>query len=377
MNGFRVVIAGGGIAAVEGLLRLRRLVGDQLDVTIVAPEDELRYRPLAVQEPFGGRGARRYRLWPIANHAGASLVKDAVERVDPDGQVVHTAGGQALPYDALLLAVGARSVPAFEHATTFDDAHADDTYRGLVQDLEGGYSKRLALLVPKGTTWPLPVYELALQTADRVYSMGFDDAQITLVTPEAAPLSAFGEAASKATANALHSAGVRVIAGSRAEVPATRRVVVEPSGEELDVERIVALARLAGRAIRGVPSVDGGFTPIDDHCRVVGLGEHVFAAGDATDFPLKQGGIGSQQADVAAANIAALAGDVEPRMFTPVLRGALIAGERGHVYMQARIEGGVAVDSEVLDKPCWPAGDKVVAEELGPYLEALDDERAS
>ena len=43
------------------------------------------------------------------------------------------------------------------------------------------------------------------------------------------------------------------------------------------------------------------------------MGEHVFAAGDAADFPVKQGGIGTQQADVAAAGIAALAGDHEPR----------------------------------------------------------------
>jgi hypothetical protein len=76
-------------------------------------------------------------------------------------------------------------------------------------------------------------------------------------------------------------------------------------------------------------------------------------------------------ADVAAAGIAALAGDVERRTFEPVLRGALIAGEREHIYMQARIVDGVAANSEVLDEPAWPAEDKVVAEELGDYLRIL------
>jgi hypothetical protein len=51
MSDFRVVIAGGGIAAVEGLLRLRRL-GDSLDLCLLAPDDDLVYRPAAVRQPF-------------------------------------------------------------------------------------------------------------------------------------------------------------------------------------------------------------------------------------------------------------------------------------------------------------------------------------
>ena len=145
MSGFRVVICGGGIAAVEGLLRLRRLAGDGVDVKVISPQEELLYRPLAVQKPFGGHGAQRYPLSTIAARAGAELVVDAVEWIDGDGQVAHTVGGQTLRYDALLLAVGARSAPAFDHVTTFDDANADDTYRGIVQDIEEGYNKRVAL----------------------------------------------------------------------------------------------------------------------------------------------------------------------------------------------------------------------------------------
>ena len=163
-----------------------------------------------------------------------------------------------------------------------------------------------------------------------------------------------------------------IITGSRAEVPANRQLTVHPGGRSLEPELIVSLPRLEGRAIRGVPSDDHGFIPIDEQCRVVGMGQHVFAAGDGADFPVKQGGIGTQQADVAAAGIAALAGDHEPERFEPVLRGALIAGERRRLYFQARLENGKAVDSEVLDEPSWDAADKVVAEELGEFLRSLD-----
>ena len=180
MSGFRVVIGGGGIAGVEGLLRLRRLVGDGVEITVVAPESELRYRPLAVKEPFAGGAVGRYPLTQIVRDADAALLEDAVEWVDGDGQVLHTREGQSLPYDALLVAVGVRSVPAFEHVTTFDDAHAEDTFLGIVKDIEEGYTKQVALLVPEGPAWSLPVYELALQTAERAFSSGFDDVTITV-----------------------------------------------------------------------------------------------------------------------------------------------------------------------------------------------------
>ncbi len=147
MDRFRVVICGGGIAAVEGLLRLRGLVGDSVDVTLIAPNDALRYRPLAVDEPFARRGVRTYALKTIAARTGAEWEKDAVEWLDPDGQVVRTAAGQTLSYDALLLAIGARLTRPFEHVTVFDDAHADEVYHGLLQDVEGGFTRSVALVL--------------------------------------------------------------------------------------------------------------------------------------------------------------------------------------------------------------------------------------
>lgn len=61
MERYTVVICGAGIAAVEGLLRLRKLTGEALDIKLVAPNDELRYRPLAVDEPFALRGVPAIR----------------------------------------------------------------------------------------------------------------------------------------------------------------------------------------------------------------------------------------------------------------------------------------------------------------------------
>jgi sulfide:quinone oxidoreductase len=368
---FRVVICGGGIAAVEGLLRLRALAGDALEITLVAPNDELRYRPLAVDEPFALRQVRRYPLRRIASRTGAEWVQDAVEWLETDAQVVHTASGSALPYDALLFAVGARLVVPFEHVTVFDDAHADDAYHGLVQDVEEGYTRSIALILPEGRAWLLPVYELALMTAERADSMGSEGLSINVVTPEPAPLAALGEAVSSAVGELLDEGRIRVYPNARPAVPEAQHVLVTPEGPELTAGRIVAMPRIEGRGLRGLPSVDGGFVPVDELACVPGTSNHVYAAGDATNAPFKHGGLGAQQADVAAAAIAAMAGaDVQPEPLHPVIRGVLHTGRRP-LYLTARLEDG-RVESEVSYEPAWPADEKVVAEELGPFLQSLD-----
>ena len=371
MDRFKVVICGGGIAAIEGLLRLRRLLGDAVSITLLAPNDELRYRPLAVQEPFSRPGARRYPLWKIAGRENADWLQETVEWIDPSSQTVHTAEGSSVEYDALLLAVGARAEIPYEHVTVFDDAHADDAYRGLVQDVEEGYTRSVALLVPEGPAWPLPVYELALMTAQRAGSMGMEGIGVHVVTADAEPVAEFGSGASDAVAELLDSARVQVHPASTAEVPSSRKVVVQPEGRELEPERIVAMPRLRGPRIRDVPADPDGFIPIDELTRVRGLEPRVFAVGDAANLQIKHGGVGAQMADTAAAGIAALSGaPVEVEPMRPVLRGVLYTGAEP-LYLTARIEDG-RVESEVARDQPWPADEKVVAEELGPFLRSLD-----
>jgi sulfide:quinone oxidoreductase len=368
---FRVVICGGGIAAVEALLRLRKLAGDALDITLLAPNDELRYRPLAVDEPFAKRGVRRYPLRTIAGRTGTEWHKGAAEWIDPQGQVVHTDGGEELPYDALLIAVGGRLVMPFEHVTAFDDEHADEGYHGLIQDVEGGYTRSVVLIVPEGYAWLLPVYELALMTAERAVSMGEEGLGISIVTPEPAPLAALGDAASSAVGELLERARVRVYPNARPTVPAAQHVLVSPDGPELEAGRIVALPRIEGRPLRNVPIDEEGFVPVDEFARVPGMAEHVYAAGDAANLPLKHGGLGAHQADVAAAGIAAMAGvELTPEPLRPVIRAVLHTGTQP-LYITAHILDG-GVESEVTTERAWPADEKVAAEELGPFLNSLD-----
>jgi sulfide:quinone oxidoreductase len=123
----RVVVAGGGVAGIEALLTLHALAGDRVELTLVDAQPDFIYRPMKVAEPFARGSARRYPIAEMARDAGARLVADTVAAVDPDKRVAHTAGGEALRYDALLLATGARSTPAYEHALTWDDQSGPTT----------------------------------------------------------------------------------------------------------------------------------------------------------------------------------------------------------------------------------------------------------
>ena len=367
------MIVGGGVAGLEGALALRDLAGDRASVKLMAARPEFVYRPMAVREPFSLEVAHRYPLREIASDIGAELVQDTLARVDPRARLVYLESGSELRYDALLLGLGAKIRARYEHAVTLDDARLDELLHGLIQDIEGGYVKRLAFVVPPRMAWPLPIYELALMTSRRAYDMNVEVA-ITIVTPEDAPLAVFGQGASQAVAELLADDGIYVIASAYCEIPRSGLIEISPGERPLEVDRVVALPELDGPAVPGLPQAPDGFIPVDEHCRVRDT-ERVYAAGDAVEFAVKHGGIAAQQADAAAEAIAAIAGaPVDPQPFRPSIHGVLLTGERPR-YLSAEITGGQGFSSELTDEPTWSPPTKISARYLAPYLEQLDRAR--
>ena len=97
----------------------------------------------------------------------------------------------------------------------------------------------------------------------------------------------------------------------------------------------------------------------------------VYAAGDITAFPIKQGGLACQQADAAAEHIAARAGaTLDPAPFTPVLRGMLLT-ERWSRFLRREVE---ADDAAVAGRALWWPPAKIAGRELAGYLQSLDDD---
>lgn len=353
-----VVIAGGGVAGLEGLLALRALAGDRVTLSVIAPDPEFSYRPLAVAEPFALGHANRVPLSRFAQDADAEVVIDAVVGVDDAGGEARLRDGGARTFDALLLAPGGRPVAGVEGASTWWPGGDQELYGGLLRDMDEGYTKRLAIVVPPGAVWPLPAYELALMTAGEAREMGHDDVQVTVVTPERTPLSLFGEEAAEAVTEELRWGGVEVRTGVVAR--STRDgLLLEPDGGRLDVQRVFAIPRILGPGIEGLPSDEDGFIRADDDARVTGC-ERTWAAGDGVVSPVKFGGLATHQARRAAAAIARLAGTPNaPDPGEPVLHGQLLVGHRTR-----RLRGRGDAEGAPL---WWPQG-KVAGEYLPRWL---------
>jgi sulfide:quinone oxidoreductase len=367
----RVVIAGGGVAGLEAMIALRQLAGDRVAVTLLAPTDEFHVRALSVGEPFARPAPRAYDLAAICSHFATEFRHDALHAVRREYRSLTAASGAEISYDSLLVAVGAQPSPVFPGVMTFRGMQDAEAMHGLLQDVESGCSSRIAFVVPPGTTWPLPLYELALMTAERGESLGLD-LQLTIVTPEPAPLGVFGPEASRHVDEILARRGIVVRPDCFVESVEDGVVRAAPGSIQVRAQRIVAAPRLNGPRIAGLPSDAEGFLPVDDHCLVRGTSD-VFAAGDGTTFAIKQGGIAAQQANVAARAIARRAGaDVAAAPFRPVLRAQLFTGGRS-TYLRQAVTGGLGDDASVAaEHALWWPPTKVAAPHLAPYLEALD-----
>ncbi|MGZ6637510.1 MAG: NAD(P)/FAD-dependent oxidoreductase, partial [Solirubrobacteraceae bacterium] len=299
----RVVIAGGGVAAVEALLALRELAGDQVEITLLSPERRFLYRPVTVAEAFDRGEAQSYALEDIVDYeGGGEIIWDRLESVVAGERVAVTASGTRIPFDALIVATGAIATEPLPGALTFRGRSDVAALRAVVDDLISGAARSIALTLPAERTWPLPIYELALMTAGTLRQHG-RDAEVWLVTPEEEPLELFGPAGSRAIREMLTTRQVRLKTSSRPSLVRGRALVLAGGGE-IYADRVVTLPELVGPRLHGLPHDQHGFIPIDRHCRVNGL-EGIYAAGDVTTFPLKQGGLAAQQADAVAERIVA------------------------------------------------------------------------
>jgi sulfide:quinone oxidoreductase len=362
-----VVIAGGGVGALEGLLALQSLAPDGVNISVLTASRHLTYRALSVAEPFGGDPAPRYDWDYIARDRGVRWIPDVLDEVRTDTQEIVTKVGPAIRYDGLLLALGAMPQTGVPGAMQFAGPRDVLAVREAIESLQADRRHRIAFVAPAGVTWTLPLYELALMTAEHGRQRGLD-LELEVVTRESDPLGLFGAAASKAVAERLAESRIRLRTGTFAQEYDEGRLWLELEGP-LDVDLAIALPRLHGPAVPGLPADADGFVPVDPYARVRGV-DRVWAVGDMTTWPLKQGGLAAQQADVAAADIARrVAGaDVPVKPYRPRLRGKLLTGG-DPLYLERR--PGAPATSESSSAFLWWPAHKVAGHHIGRYLHSL------
>ncbi len=291
----RVVVAGGGLAVLETLAALRALAQDRVAVTVLAP------RP-------GGE------LRLLAEQTGCQVLDDALEWVDPITKVAHTEDRQALPYDALVVAVGGRSVSQTPCAIRVDGRCTDQALDDLLRDAGAGAVKSAVFVVPERAARAPALYDLALDAAAGARELGVG-LRLSLVTAAEEPLQEYGPQVARDTRARLETAGVALVTAAHALVPGPGQVVVPSLRLTIAADRVYALPSMLGPAVRGLPGAAHGFLPVDPYGRVRGVRD-IYAAGDATDTPLKSGAVAAAQAERVARTIAARAGaDVAPVPF--------------------------------------------------------------
>ncbi|MGD9734771.1 MAG: NAD(P)/FAD-dependent oxidoreductase [Solirubrobacterales bacterium] len=347
----RVVIAGGGIAGIEAALAVRAFTGGAASVVVVDPGRRFTIPGTATARAFGKDAGVDLPLAHVVRRAGATLLNGRVAAVDPERRLVTLDGGEVVTYDALVVAVGARPVAAVPGALTFRGAADIDAVRGMAGDIgrrgRRGADVRLAVVVPPGCGWPLAAYELALLTREHLAARDpADPVSISIVTSEEAPLGLFGPGPSATVMAKLERARIHVRTGVTARSWTAGRLGLADGGS-IWADRVIALPVYRGPAIDGLPADDEGFIPAAPDGRLPGA-PGVWAVGDGTSNPVKQGGIACRQADAAAADIAAHLG-------TPV--GDPPDGATGPAAL------------------AWPVA-KVSGRFLAPFLRALVEERS-
>jgi sulfide:quinone oxidoreductase len=108
-----------------------------------------------------------------------------------------------------------------------------------------------------------------------------------------------------------------------------------------------------------------GFIRVDEVGRVAHVSD-VYAIGDGASHMFKQGGLATQQGEVAARVILGETLDGTE----PVLRALVITG-RDPIYLRRRLDHDA--DAEVSRSPLWWPPSKIAGKRLSTFLESLDD----
>lgn len=363
-----VLVVGGGVAAVEAAAALRELAGPRVAITIISDVEEFVYRPLTLREAFGRGPAPRRRLEAIADSLGARFLRARGRAIDRAVGRLLLDTREWMAFDEIILAPGATARVRIPSAITLGTPSGASELRGLAARLAAGTVGHLAFVGSAPGAWPLPLYECALLCAS-AQRVADPTASSVIVTAERRPLERFGPEPGDRLVRLLESEGIELVCDAEAEIVQPGLLAITDRRtrtliDERRVDEVVALPELIGPHLRGIPSAAGGFIPIDRRCEVRGA-PGIHAAGDATDYPVRHGSLAAQQADVAAAEIAAQAGAaVAPQLFTPVLEGILSPGaELGP--LRARLVGGQPIGTVGGQVP--PAA-KISARYLGAVL---------
>jgi len=292
-----IVILGAGFAGLTLAVELDTLAAQgKVDVTIVdrAPHFSM---GLNLQWVFAGRRSPQegQRMYASLRPRHVRFLHDEVVAIDAAKGVVRTRS-TSLPYDRLVLALGAELAPDLvpglaEGAYDLFDLDSVLQFRDAVHRVDGG-TLLIAITATPFKCPPAP-YEYAFLVDDALRARGVrEKVRLVLTTPEPQPMPVAGKAVGDAVRAMLAERGIEYLAGHKPKaVDAANRRVAYENGAELEYALLAAVPpHRAPKVVRDAGLADAsGFVPVE-------LGTfraqapNVYAVGDVAAIKLPGGG---------------------------------------------------------------------------------------
>ena len=314
----RVVILGGGTGGTMMANRLRRHYDDaELEVHVVDRDDAHVYQPGLLFVPFGLASTdeivrpRRRQL-----RRGVAFHQAEVASVELDLDEVRLADGTRLPYDALIVASGARLQPEEtegltgpgwnERAFTFYTPEGADALRAALARFERG--RIVVNLVEMPIKCPVAPLEFAFLSDWYFRERGLRD-RIELVYSTPLDSAFTKKTCAEHLGGMLEDKEIELVTEFNAgEVDGVGGKLVSYDGRELDFDLLVTVPAHGGAEFvdRSTGLGDAlGFVPTDKATLQSHAKPNVFALGDAADVPTsKAGSVTHFEAEVLTENIA-------------------------------------------------------------------------
>ena len=315
----RLVILGAGTAGTLLANQLRRRVAaDELQIDVVDRDDVHVYQPGLLFVPFGlAKPGALVRSRSAQLRRGIAYHQAEIDRVALADKTVELADGTTLPYDALVVATGARLLPeetegmlgnAWQKSVfTFYDLPGATALRDALARFDGG---RLVVdIVDMPIKCPVAPIEFTFLADWYLRRRGIrEKTTLTLATPLDGCFTK--PVAAKHLTHLLEEKGVELeVEFAAGEVDGDGGRLVSYDGREIPFDLLVTIPLHGGQAY--VERSEGlgdslGFIPTDPATLRAHAAENLFAIGDATDLRAsKAGSVAHFEGEILAENIEA------------------------------------------------------------------------
>ena len=310
----RVLILGGGFGGVVAAEALAQQLGDEHRITLISRDSRFVFYPALVRLAFGkcepddvSFDLRRSML-----NRRINFIQAEVARINPEDREVIIAHGDVsgqVPYDYLVFALGRRLATErvtgfFEHAHHLLDVDGALKFGEAIRNLREG---RVVIGQCPDARLPVPVYETAFALSSWLKENSDPEFVRTTVVSPTTITEEFGD---DKMAAIIHQALIRQGIEFLPNCPISKvgpSSVATDDGRDLSYSLLMLLPPFRGSSAASRLGITGDqdYINVDWAMKVIGA-ERIYAVGDCVDFAgPKMGHIAVNQAQVAAANVAA------------------------------------------------------------------------